>query len=142
MGDCLFSSVSMLLPLSKEHSSQRLRDLAIATMEKEPQFQDLVYDEGSLHAHLDKLKQPYTWGDTPEIAAMALGLNRTIQVYLPVGEIQSHPSKDGTNDHKGPLRLAYIDRNHYQPLFEKDHTPLETGPKQDWVRTDDDDDVE
>jgi len=120
-GNCLFRAISLQV-YGDQGMHAEVRKNCLDFMERDiDHFQDFVADEG-FHEYIARKRQCGVHGNHTEIQAMSELYNRSIEVFVPPKGIEPinifHEEYYKNNDTDPPIRLCYMDGNHYNALID------------------------
>lgn len=120
-GNCLFRAISLQV-YGDQNMHAEVRKACLDFMERDvSHFQDFVADEG-FHQYIARKRQMGVHGNHTEIQAMSELYNRSIEVFVPPKGIEPinifHEEYYKNNDADPPIRLCYMDGNHYNALID------------------------
>lgn len=120
-GNCLFRAISLQV-YGDQGMHAEVRKNCLDFMARDiDHFQDFVADEG-FHEYIARKRQMGVHGNHTEIQAMSELYNRSIEVFLPPKGIEPinifHEEYYKNNDADPPIRLCYMDGNHYNAIID------------------------
>ncbi|KAL7458356.1 hypothetical protein ACHAWC_009940 [Mediolabrus comicus] len=120
-GNCLFRAISLQV-YGDQGMHAEVRKNCLDFMERDvSHFQDFVADE-DFHDYIVRKRRIGVHGNHTEIQAMSELYNRSIEVFVPSKGITPinifHEEYYKNNDADPPIRLLYMDGNHYNALID------------------------
>eukprot|EP00985_Skeletonema_marinoi_P006338 scaffold2740_cov122-Skeletonema_marinoi.AAC.3 len=120
-GNCLFRAISLQV-YGDQGMHAEVRKNCLDFMQKDTShFQDFVADE-PFHQYIARKRLIGVHGNHTEIQAMSELYNRSIEVFVPPKGITPinifHEEYYKNNDADPPIRLCYMDGNHYNAIID------------------------
>ncbi len=120
-GNCLFRAISLQV-YGDQGMHAEVRKNCLDFMERDVNhFQDFVADE-DFHDYIARKRRIGIHGNHTEIQAMSELYNRSIELFVPSKGITPinifHEEYYKNNDADPPIRLLYMDGNHYNALID------------------------
>jgi len=120
-GNCLFRAISLQV-YGDQGMHGEVRKNCLDFMQKDTShFQDFVADE-PFHQYIARKRLIGVHGNHTEIQAMSELYNRSIEVFVPPKGITPinifHEEYYKNNDADPPIRLCYMDGNHYNAIID------------------------
>lgn len=120
-GNCLFRAISLQV-YGDQSMHAEVRKNCLNFMERDvDHFQDFVADE-VFHEYIARKRQLGVHGNHTEIQAISELYNRSIEVFVPQKGIEPinifHEEYYKSSNADPPIRLCYMDGNHYNALID------------------------